>query len=64
MGRGRLGGAGRSPQDRGALIWLGCELRDVHDGGDHVIATGGVLDLDESEGEPLIFHRGEYRPLG
>lgn len=53
-----------SPRIEGALIWLGCELRDVHDGGDHSIATGRVLDLEESDGEPLIFHRGNYRPLG
>ena len=29
-----------TPRIEGALIWLGCELRDVHDGGDHSIATG------------------------
>jgi 3-hydroxy-9,10-secoandrosta-1,3,5(10)-triene-9,17-dione monooxygenase reductase component len=51
------------PRIEGALIWLGCELRDVLDGGDHSIATGRVLELEESEGEPLIFHNGEYRPL-
>jgi hypothetical protein len=22
-----------------------------------------VLDLEQSSGKPLIFHRGEYRPL-
>ena len=52
-----------TPTIDGALIWLGCELRDVIDGGDHVIATGEVLDLEQSDGEPLIFHHGEYRPL-
>ena len=24
----------------GAIVWVACELRDVHDGGDHVIVTG------------------------
>jgi len=52
-----------TPRIEGTLIWLGCELRDVHDGGDHSIATGHVLDLEQSGGEPLIFHQGEYRPL-
>ena len=52
-----------TPRIEGTLIWLGCELRDVHDGGDHSIATGQVLDLEQSDGEPLIFHHGEYRPL-
>ena len=41
----------------GALIWLACELRDVHDGGDHVIATGAVLELEAGDGEPLVFYR-------
>ncbi len=35
-----------TPRIEGALIWLACELRDVHDGGDHSIATGAVLDLE------------------
>jgi flavin reductase (DIM6/NTAB) family NADH-FMN oxidoreductase RutF len=50
-----------TPQIQGTLIWLACELRDVHDGGDHVIATGRVVDLDEADGEPLIFYGGDYR---
>ena len=52
-----------TPMIEGALIWLACELRDIHDGGDHSITTGRVLDLAESDGDPLIFHHGEYRPL-
>ncbi len=52
-----------SPRIDSVLIWLGCELRDVHQGGDHAIATGRVLELDVGDGEPLIFHRGRYRPL-
>jgi flavin reductase (DIM6/NTAB) family NADH-FMN oxidoreductase RutF len=52
-----------TPMIEGALIWLACELRDVHEGGDHSITTGRVLDLEQSDGEPLIFHHGEYRPL-
>jgi 3-hydroxy-9,10-secoandrosta-1,3,5(10)-triene-9,17-dione monooxygenase reductase component len=52
-----------SPKIDGTLIWLACELRDVHDGGDHAIAIGRVLDLEAGDGEPLIFHRGDYRPL-
>jgi flavin reductase (DIM6/NTAB) family NADH-FMN oxidoreductase RutF len=52
-----------APMIEGALTWLACELRDLHDGGDHVIATGHVLDLEVADAQPLIFHRGEYRPL-
>lgn len=47
-----------------ALVWIACDLRDVIAGGDHVIVTGEVTDLATGEGEPLVFHRGEYRPLG
>lgn len=46
-----------------AIVWVGCELRDVISGGDHVIVTGEVLDVHEREGAPLVFHEGTYRPL-
>jgi 3-hydroxy-9,10-secoandrosta-1,3,5(10)-triene-9,17-dione monooxygenase reductase component len=46
-----------------ALVWVACELRDVIAGGDHVIVTGEVTDLHTSEGDPLVFHAGLYRPL-
>ncbi len=51
------------PMIAGALIWVACELREVHDGGDHVIATGAVVDLGAGNGEPLVFHDREYRAL-
>ena len=46
-----------------ALVWTVCELRDLLDGGDHVIVTGAVVDLGAREGTPLVFHAGAYRPL-
>jgi flavin reductase (DIM6/NTAB) family NADH-FMN oxidoreductase RutF len=52
------------PAIDGALVWVACELRDVIAGGDHVIVTGEAGDVEASDGEPLVFHRGEYRPLG
>lgn len=49
------------PRIAGALVWIACELRDVIAGGDHVIVTGDVVDLDTTaDGEPLLFHRGAY----
>jgi 3-hydroxy-9,10-secoandrosta-1,3,5(10)-triene-9,17-dione monooxygenase reductase component len=43
------------------LAWVTCELRDLHDGGDHVIAVGSVTDMDaDPDGEPLVFFRGRY----
>jgi 3-hydroxy-9,10-secoandrosta-1,3,5(10)-triene-9,17-dione monooxygenase reductase component len=47
-----------------ALAWIACDLRDVIAGGDHVIVTGEVRDLEAGEGDPLVFSGGEYRPLG
>jgi len=47
-----------------ALAFVACDLRDVIAGGDHVIVTGEVIALETSEGDPLVFHGGEYRPLG
>jgi flavin reductase (DIM6/NTAB) family NADH-FMN oxidoreductase RutF len=47
-----------------ALVWLACDLRDVVAAGDHVIVIGEVYDLESGEGDPLVFHGGEYRPLG
>ncbi len=46
-----------------AIVWIGCELRDVISGGDHVIVTGEVIDVAERDGAPLLFHEGAYRPL-
>jgi flavin reductase (DIM6/NTAB) family NADH-FMN oxidoreductase RutF len=51
------------PAIDGALVWIGCDLRDVIAGGDHVIVTGEVRDLAAGEGDPLVFSDGEYRPL-
>jgi flavin reductase (DIM6/NTAB) family NADH-FMN oxidoreductase RutF len=47
-----------------SLAWIACELRDVVAAGDHVIVTGEVRDLATGEGRPLVFHNGEYGPLG
>jgi 3-hydroxy-9,10-secoandrosta-1,3,5(10)-triene-9,17-dione monooxygenase reductase component len=47
-----------------ALVFVACDLRDVIAGGDHVIVTGAVTALETAPGTPLVFHRGDYRPLG
>ena len=36
----------------------------MHDGGDHAIATGRVLELEAGDGEPLLFYEGEYQGSG
>jgi 3-hydroxy-9,10-secoandrosta-1,3,5(10)-triene-9,17-dione monooxygenase reductase component len=52
------------PAVEDALVFAACELRDVIAGGDHVIVTGEVTALGAAAGDPLVFHNGEYRPLG
>lgn len=47
-----------------AIVWIGCRLRDVISGGDHIIVTGDVIGVFERAGDPLVFHAGAYRPLG
>jgi 3-hydroxy-9,10-secoandrosta-1,3,5(10)-triene-9,17-dione monooxygenase reductase component len=51
------------PRLPGGLMWVACELRDLIDGGDHLILTGNVLAAEPGEGQPLLFHRGDYRDL-
>ena len=52
------------PTIDGAASWLACELAEGHDGGDHSIVTGTVIELEARGGEPLLFLDGDYRPLG
>ena len=47
----------------GAVLWVACELQDVLSGGDHVILTGTVLEVESDGGDPLVFYGGDYRPL-
>ena len=51
------------PRLAGTVLWVACELRDLIDGGDHLILTGNVIEVDAVHGQPLLFHRGDYRDL-
>ena len=51
------------PAIAGSIAFVGCELRDVLAGGDHVIVTGEVRQVEVMGGDPLVFHAGKYRPL-
>jgi flavin reductase (DIM6/NTAB) family NADH-FMN oxidoreductase RutF len=44
-------------------MWVACEMRDLIDGGDHLIVTGTVREADSRDAQPLLFHRGAYRDL-
>jgi flavin reductase (DIM6/NTAB) family NADH-FMN oxidoreductase RutF len=55
-----------SPVIDGVLAYIDCDLHSEHDGGDHTIVVGKVVDiaiLDRSRG-PLLFFRGGYGKFG
>lgn len=55
------GPATGSPVLQGALAWVEGRIIAEHDGGDHVIVIGRVLDMSvEHEGHPLVFYRGGF----
>lgn len=47
------------------LAYVDCEVRDVHDAGDHTIVVGEVVDLDvlRDDADPLVWFAGGYRDL-
>jgi flavin reductase (DIM6/NTAB) family NADH-FMN oxidoreductase RutF len=47
-----------------AEVRVACERENVIAGGDHMIVTGVVLEVAASDGPPLVFYDGAYRPLG
>lgn len=45
----------------GALTWVDCRVSVVHDGGDHHIVIGEVVELGPvRDTRPLLFYRGRY----
>ncbi|RLQ20409.1 flavin reductase [Seongchinamella sediminis] len=53
-----------APIIRGALVSFECELHAAHEGGDHLIIVGRVLDVSSKPGgDPLLFFSGAYRQL-
>jgi len=54
-----------SPRIAGALACLDCSVERLLPGGDHVIVTGRVLDVETSAQDraPLLFYRGTYTSL-
>lgn len=47
-----------------AIASFECRIEQRHEGGDHVIFVGRVLDFSHtSHGRPLVYYRGRYRVL-
>ena len=47
----------------GALAWVGCDLRELLPGGDHVIGIGAVRSAAYRDGSPLLWYRGAFGHL-
>jgi flavin reductase (DIM6/NTAB) family NADH-FMN oxidoreductase RutF len=52
------------PEIGGCAMVLGCQVHDIHPGGDHMIVTGLVLSTwVDTERRPLVYHRRRLRAL-
>ncbi|HXH68192.1 MAG TPA: flavin reductase family protein [Candidatus Limnocylindrales bacterium] len=51
------------PLLEGALAELACNVVAEHPAGDHSIFLGEVESMQCQDGQPLLFHRGQYRRL-
>lgn len=52
------------PSFADALAIFECKTHAVHDGGDHIIIVGEVLDFThQQEGDPLLYYRGRYAKI-
>jgi flavin reductase (DIM6/NTAB) family NADH-FMN oxidoreductase RutF len=60
---GHRAGVTGAPLLEGVLGVVECRVVAVHDAGDHTIYIGEVQDLEASDGEPLLFFRGNYHRL-
>ncbi|HTH98419.1 MAG TPA: flavin reductase family protein [Stellaceae bacterium] len=51
------------PLIEGGIACFECVTHAFHDGGDHEIVIGRVLDFSVGDADPLLFHGGRYRHL-
>ena len=52
-----------SPKLPSAAGVIACRVVQLHEGGDHVLVTGAIQDIEHpEEAEPLVYHRRELRP--
>ncbi len=57
-------GEANVPVIKDAVASFECELDARHDGGDHLILVGRVVEMENGpHTEPLVFHGGRYRVL-
>lgn len=53
-------GFGNVPLIKGCCARLQCRSSMHHDGGDHVILVGEVIEFENADLPPLVFHAGKY----
>jgi 3-hydroxy-9,10-secoandrosta-1,3,5(10)-triene-9,17-dione monooxygenase reductase component len=49
-----------APLIAGSLATVECTLGTIHEGGDHELVTGHVVNMEIGEGSPLIFYRSGF----
>ena len=54
---------GRAPILPNCLANIECKTREIYDSGDHIIITGDVTNLSSTDGNPLIYWKGQYAHL-
>jgi 4-hydroxyphenylacetate 3-hydroxylase, reductase component len=47
----------------GVLGYVECKITECHDGGDHSIVVGEIVDVSASGERPLLFFKGKYQRL-
>jgi 3-hydroxy-9,10-secoandrosta-1,3,5(10)-triene-9,17-dione monooxygenase reductase component len=53
-------GLGGAPLLAGCVAWFQCATRHRHEGGDHLIVVGEVVEFERVERPALLYHRGMY----
>jgi flavin reductase (DIM6/NTAB) family NADH-FMN oxidoreductase RutF len=47
----------------GAIGYVECKITQCHDGGDHTIVVGEVINVNATGDRPLLFFKGKYQRL-
>lgn len=47
----------------GVLGYVECKIKQCHDGGDHTIVVGEIVNADAAGERPLLFFKGKYQRL-
>ena len=47
----------------GAIAHVECKITECHDGGDHTIVVGAIVNASATGERPLLFFKGKYQKL-